>query len=77
MVECLLRLIRRGILMENKEKTPIGSREAAKILGVTPKTILRMVERGEIAGWRAGDVWRFFREDIVEFRDSQLRGKQR
>ena len=59
------------------EKTPIRTSEAAKILGVTPKTVIRLVERNEISGWRVGDVWRFNREDIEEYKEHQTRGKQR
>ena len=59
------------------EKTPISTSEAAKILGVTPKTVIRLVERNEISGWRVGDVWRFHREDIEEYKERQTRGKPR
>lgn len=59
----------------NDEKTPIGSSAAARILGVTSKTVIRLAEKKEIPSWRVGETWRFFREDIVEYRDSQLRGK--
>lgn len=57
-------------------KTPISTSEAAKILGVTSRTVIRLVERGEISGWRVGEVWRFNREDIEEYKRQQTRGKQ-
>lgn len=58
-----------------EEKTPISTREAAKILGVTPRSVIRLIERNEISGWRVGDVWRFNKEDIEEYKARQTRGK--
>lgn len=55
-------------------KTPISAREAAKMLGVTPRTVIRLVERNEIPGFKVGDVWRFYREDIQYYIDTQMRG---
>jgi excisionase family DNA binding protein len=59
------------------EKTPISTREAARMLGVAPRTVVRLVERNEISGFRVGDVWRFYREDIQQYIDEQTRGKQK
>lgn len=56
-------------------KTPISSREAAEMLGVTPRTVVRLVERNEIPGFKVGDVWRFYREDIQQYIDTQMRGR--
>jgi excisionase family DNA binding protein len=56
-------------------KTPIGAREAAKMFGVTPRTVVRLVERNEIPGFKVGDVWRFYREDIQYYIDTQMRGR--
>jgi excisionase family DNA binding protein len=56
-------------------KTPISAREAAKMLGVTPRTVIRLVERNEIPGFKVGDVWRFYREDIQYYIDTQMRGR--
>lgn len=56
------------------EKTPITAKEAAKMLGVTPRTVVRLVERNEIPGFKVGDVWRFYREDIQRYIDAQMRG---
>ncbi|MBE3561659.1 MAG: helix-turn-helix domain-containing protein [Ktedonobacteraceae bacterium] len=55
-------------------KTPISAREAAKMLGVTPRTVIRLVERNEIPGFKVGDVWRFYREDIQRYIDTHMRG---
>jgi excisionase family DNA binding protein len=56
-------------------KTPISTREAAKMLGVTSRTVIRLVERNEIPGFKVGDVWRFYREDIQYYIDAQMRGR--
>ena len=56
-------------------KTPISAREAAEMLGVTPRTVVRLVERNEIPGFKVGDVWRFYREDIQQYIDTQMRGR--
>jgi excisionase family DNA binding protein len=56
-------------------KAPISAREAAKMLGVTPRTVIRLVERNEIPGFKVGDVWRFYREDIQYYIDTQMRGR--
>lgn len=54
---------------------PVGTKEVAKMLGVTPRTVVRLVERNEIPGFKVGDVWRFYREDIQRYIDSQMRGR--
>lgn len=56
-------------------KIPISTREAAKMLGVTPRTVVRLVERNEIPGFKVGDVWRFYREDIQHYINTQMRGR--
>ena len=37
----------------------LNSNQAAEFLGVHPRTLQRMVNRGEIAGVRVGKLWRF------------------
>jgi excisionase family DNA binding protein len=44
-------------------------------LGVTPRTVVRLVERNEIPGFKVGDVWRFYREDIEHYIETQMRGR--
>jgi excisionase family DNA binding protein len=44
------------------------------MLGVAPRTVVRLVERNEIPGFKIGGVWRFYREDIQEYIDAQMRG---
>ena len=43
-------------------------------LGVTGKTVIRMVEKGEITGYRVGNVWRFKRRDIEAYLEAHRYG---
>jgi excisionase family DNA binding protein len=52
---------------------PIGAEEAAKMLGVTPRTVIRLTERGELPGFRVGKLWKFRPGDIREYIESQIR----
>jgi excisionase family DNA binding protein len=42
----------------------LSTSEAGKILGVTSKTVIRMIESGELPGYRVSFVWRIKRSDI-------------
>ena len=55
---------------------PIGAKAVAELLGVTPRTVIRLAERGEIIGFKVGDVWRFHRRDIDEYIEAQKRKRQ-
>ena len=52
---------------------PIDAKEVADMLGVKPRTVLRLAERGEIIGFKVGDVWRFHRSDIEAYIEAQKR----
>ena len=52
---------------------PIDAEEAAKMLGVTARTVTRLAERGEIPGFRVGRLWKFRRSDIQEYIERQIR----
>ena len=43
---------------------PMDPEDAAKMLGVTARTVTRLAERGEIPGFRVGRLWKFRRRDI-------------
>lgn len=45
--------------METSFEQLLNSREAAKLLGVHPKTLMQMARRGEIPAVRIGKFWRF------------------
>ena len=50
-----------------KTEKPIGTKEVAEMLGVIPRTVVRLVERGDIPGFKVGDVWRFYRSEIKQY----------
>lgn len=45
--------------------------EVAEYLNVDPKTVYRMVNRGELPGFKVSGTWRFRREDIDRWIDDQ------
>ena len=59
------------------EKTPIGTKEAGKMLGVLPQTVVRLIRQGKIPGFQVGEVWRLYREDVELYIQQQMeRAKQ-
>ncbi len=52
----------------------LSANEAGNLLGVTGKTVIRMVEKGELTGYRVGNVWRFKRGDIQGYLDAHRFG---
>jgi excisionase family DNA binding protein len=51
---------------------PIGTKEAAEMLGVIPRTVVRLAERGDFPGFKVGDTWRFYRSDIEAYIQQQM-----
>ncbi len=52
--------------------TPLlDSHEAARFLGVHPRTLQRMVLRGEISGVRVGKLWRFVPSALTDWVQSR------
>ena len=50
--------------------TPIqwlSTAEAAKYLGITPRTLYRFIDEGQIAGYRFGRVIRLKQDDVDRF----------
>ncbi len=49
-------------------KTPISTKEAAELLGVSDRTVLRMIGNGVLPGWKiipgTKSVYRVWREDV-------------
>ncbi|EFH88951.1 helix-turn-helix domain-containing protein [Ktedonobacter racemifer] len=45
----------------------VSTTQAGKMLGVTSKTIIRMIESGQIPGYRVNFVWRLKRSDIEAY----------
>jgi excisionase family DNA binding protein len=52
----------------------LDSHAAAALLGVHPRTLQRMVLRGEIAAVHVGKLWRFRPSAIDQWIDRQLVG---
>lgn len=50
---------------------PIGTKEVAGMLGITPKTVTRLAEKGEIPAFRVGETWKFHRSDIEQYIEVQ------
>ena len=50
---------------------PIDTKVVAEMLGVTPRTVTRLAERGEIPSFKVGDVWRFHRQDVLDYIEQQ------
>jgi len=52
----------------------LSANKAGNLLGVTGKTVIRMAEKGEITGYRVGNVWRFKRRDIEAYLEAHRYG---
>lgn len=61
--------------MDNKkEHDPeelLSATKAGKLLGVSGKTIIRMMQDGNFPGYRIGFTWKFKRDDIERYRESR------
>ena len=49
----------------------LDSQEAATVLGVHPRTLQRMAQRGEIAGVQVGKLWRFRSSSLAAWIDQR------
>ena len=59
--------------MSNAEIRWLSTAEAAKYLGITPRTLYRFIDQGEIAAFRFGRVIRLKQDDVDRFiNDSQI-----
>ena len=52
---------------EQMSTTAMTVQDVAAYLNVDPKTVYRMVKRGDLPGFKVGGSWRFRREDIDEW----------
>ncbi len=50
--------------------------QVAKILGVSERTVLRLLAQKEINGFKVGRSWRFEHSDIEEYVERQRRKAQ-
>lgn len=59
--------------MSYEIEEPLDSEQAARMLGVKPRTVINLARQGKIASFRVGDLWRFHRRDIQAYIDEQKR----
>jgi len=50
----------------------LDSHKAAAVLGVHPRTLQRMVHRGEIAGVHVGKLWRYKPSSIAQWIEREM-----
>jgi excisionase family DNA binding protein len=62
------------IVGRNGVEALLDSHAAAALLGVHPRTLQRMVLRGEIPGVHVGKLWRFRPSSIDQWIDRKLAG---
>jgi len=48
-------------------------KEVAQMLKVSVRTITRLAEKGDLVGFKVGDLWRFRKSDIDAYVEGQLR----
>jgi excisionase family DNA binding protein len=48
----------------------LGTQEAARLLGITPRTLYRFIDEGQLAGYRFGRVIRLKESDVLAFIES-------
>ncbi|HEX6553749.1 MAG TPA: helix-turn-helix domain-containing protein [Ktedonobacteraceae bacterium] len=51
-------------------------KEVARILKVSTRTVIRLAERGELASFKIGDLWRFRRSDVNDYVQQQIQRRQ-
>ena len=47
--------------------TAMTVQEVARYLNVDPKTVYRLVNRGELPGFKVGGSWRFQKDDLDDW----------
>ncbi|HEX4204252.1 MAG TPA: helix-turn-helix domain-containing protein [Ktedonobacteraceae bacterium] len=57
--------------MSNNIEEPLNSEQAARMLGVKPRTVINLAKQGKIPAFRVGDLWKFLRSDIQAYIDAQ------
>ena len=56
--------------MTDEEITWYGTAEAARQLGITPRTLYRLIDEGQIPAYKFGRVIRLKQSDVQQFIDS-------
>lgn len=55
----------------------LEAKEVAALFKVSVRSITRLAEKGELVGFKVGDLWRFQRSDVVAYIETQKRKQQR
>ena len=63
--------------MEKTEKDILNLEQALKYLGTTKPTLYRWLKSGKIKGVKAGQQWRFYKENLIEFLNSKEKEKNK
>jgi excisionase family DNA binding protein len=61
------------IMTEEKSRADemLSATQAGRILGVSGKTVVRMMEAGDFPGFKIGFVWKFRRGDVERYLESR------
>ncbi len=54
----------------------LEAKEVASMLKVSTRSITRLAEKGELIGFKVGDLWRFQRSDVEAYIEAQKRKQQ-
>jgi excisionase family DNA binding protein len=54
----------------------LEAKEVAKMLKISVRTVGRLADRGELRGFKVGDLWRFYLSDVQAYIDNQIRKQQ-
>lgn len=58
------------------ETSFLNLEQVAKILGVSERTVLRLLDKKEIKGFKVGRAWRFEHSDVEAYVEQQRRKAQ-
>ena len=54
----------------------LEAKEVATLFKVSVRSITRLAEKGELIGFKVGDLWRFQRSDVEAYIEIQKRKQQ-
>lgn len=54
----------------------LEAKEVAALFKVSVRSITRLAEKGELIGFKVGDLWRFQRSDVEAYIEAQKRKRQ-
>jgi len=49
----------------------LTANQAGKVLGVSGRTVIRMMEDGDLPGYKIGSVWKFKQGDVETYIESR------